>query len=355
MFIVAFVVLVAIVVFLQIKMGETAAQYLIYEGDPEEYLIEPSEPFKYVSYVRNIWGWPILYIGLYEQFSQNIHILDDGVKKGFFGDTTKYHFMLMAHKYITKSVTMSIDKRGEYALGRVMLETGDFLGIRSTCKSFDIDKRVVVKPRKAEDEELKEILGGYIGDEIVHRFILEDPVLIYGYREYTGREPMKSIAWKQTARTGQMYVKEYDHTTEMTAGVILNIEGANEEEVESCYEVTRMVCEELEKNQVVYDFYTNAKLIDRTGVITWLPEGLGTQYLNNILYAMGRSDGTCLFSIEALLEMCEKKRKSAKSYIIITPKLTDENRYLLNGFEVKSQQKICVLEGGVLCERNTSS
>ena len=56
----------------------------------------------------------------------------------------------------------------------------------------------------------------------MNRFIMEDPVLRLGYRDYTGREPIKQISWTQTARMGRMMVSCQDYTVERTVTVMLN-------------------------------------------------------------------------------------------------------------------------------------
>ena len=58
----------------------------------------------------------------------------------------------------------------------------------------------------------------------MRRFILDDPSLLVGYREYTGREPMKQISWNQTAKTGRLTVRQNDHTTDRIAMVIVNMD-----------------------------------------------------------------------------------------------------------------------------------
>ena len=56
-----------------------------------------------------------------------------------------------------------------------------------------------MRPRDWADSSA-DVLSGFLGDVSVRRFIYEDPVLTTGFREYTGREPMKHISWTQSAR-----------------------------------------------------------------------------------------------------------------------------------------------------------
>ena len=44
------------------------------------------------------------------------------------------------------------------------------------------------------------MLGGFLGELSVNRYLYEDPILTAGYRPYTSGDPMRSIAWKQSVR-----------------------------------------------------------------------------------------------------------------------------------------------------------
>ena len=108
---------------------------------------------------------------------------------------------------------------------------------------------------------LRELLGSFLGDYSVQRYLYEDPVMTAGYREYTGREPMKQISWKQSAHSMGLMVREYDHTVEPVLTLLLNVETAQERKepvLETCYSLARTVCQELEDKGIKYVFCTNA-------------------------------------------------------------------------------------------------
>ena len=48
------------------------------------------------------------------------------------------------------------------------------------------------------------------GDVLVKRWIMPDPFLVGGLREYRAGDPMRSVHWGASARTGRMQVKTYD-------------------------------------------------------------------------------------------------------------------------------------------------
>lgn len=49
-------------------------------------------------------------------------------------------------------------------------------------------------------------------------------MLIRGFREYTGREPLRSISWVQSARQSRFLVKEQENMTDLSCTILLDVE-----------------------------------------------------------------------------------------------------------------------------------
>ena len=178
---------------------------------------------------------------------------------------------------------------------------------------------------------------GFMGDVSVRRFIYEDPILTIGCRDYTGKEPMKNISWQHTARAGKVLVNQYDHTAESNVCIVLNIDGDSRFDIERCYEITRSVCEELEKRKIAYEFFTNADLEGPLGnKFSWVEEGLGRRHFGTIMYGLGCSRCICRHPFGWLIEQCKKRRRVALSYIVITPELSADAKLRLNELQAIS-------------------
>ena len=82
-------------------------------------------------------------------------------------------------------------------------------------------------------------------------------MLIRGFREYTGREPLRSISWVQSARQSRFLVKEQENMTDLSCTILLDVECRDEEReaelLEQCFSMVRSICEELEKRRIAYD------------------------------------------------------------------------------------------------------
>ncbi len=256
----------------------------------------------------------------------------------------EYRMTLRGRRSMTRTVTVSIPQRGVYKMGAYHLSAGDLLGFRE-AKCHGDGQRIVVMPHRSRQKLALDAVGGFLGDISVRRFILEDPVLTTGFRDYTGREPMRAISWTRTAQSGNLQVKQYDYTAERHIVVLLNTEGAQEEQLEECLRLTRSVCEALEKMKIPYGFRTNANLPGPVGKVTSMMEGLGEQHLNTILYGLGGADSTCFYSFRYLTWRTLRARKSSEAYIVITPNDLGEAHACIQELSNACGTPVCVLRG----------
>lgn len=323
---------------------------LTYEARCDLPLAEPEQPITLISQTENR-GWiPALYVHITESLPPEATLLADeewireNTRRGKTEIAVSDVTALLPHRRRTSELRFTLPRRGWYRLGRATIGAGDFLGLKEEFRRDNTRLEVVVMPRRCEIPAITQVLGGFLGDISVRRFILEDPVLAIGFREYTGREPMKAIAWNQTARNGALMVKQYDHTVDASVSVILNTEGGSEEDIERCYSITRTVCEELERKGIPYEFRTNGDLDGPVESLSFVAEGLGQQHLSTILYGLGRGNCRALSGFEKLVSRASKCKRSNLGYILITPPLTEEQAKLAARLRSEGST-LCVLTG----------
>lgn len=354
----AFIVCLALfVIILQRKLALHALKHLYYDYSLDKQLVEPNEKVILSSSVKNTSNIPIMYVGLSEFLPKEMNVLEDDnwmkkhFRSGLFEQNTSYKLYLEPHTKYKTRLHFSIPKRGMYKVGKYYIETGDFLGLKSQIKSQAINRTVVVMPKRYNSPIFLKTLGGFIGDISVRRFILEDPVLTIGYRDYTGREPLKNISWTQTSRMNKVLVKQFDYTVESNVSVILNMDSENKEVLETALEMMRTVCEELENMHMPYEFYTNGDIEGPLDNLSFLSEGLGNQHLNLILYGLGKSKLFSLYSFSELVDKIMSKHEPNKSYIIVTPRMNADSLNALKRLKDFSYYESCVIyanEGGDL-------
>ncbi len=326
--------LTAVILLLQFAISPKASRHLRLRYTFDTQLAEPGEKIACTGDLVNNWFFPILYINFYAYMPEGALI------PGKKGNSEAHSLFLLPHRSFRHTILFSLPKRGVYKSGKYYVQTGDFLGFRSWVTSEEIRCGITVMPKRCEDEPVLRILGGYIGDISVRRFILEDPVLTVGYLDYTGREPMKKISWKHSAKVGRLMVKNSDFTVDANAAVVLNMASGSEEEKEKCFEIVRTVCERLEQERIPYQFLSN-------GDAGNLEEGFGAKHMNQLMTNLGRSSLYGFFSFDSLVERCIRERKRSRSYFIISAPLSAEERDALARLQRYSEYELCVLEAEV--------
>ncbi len=339
-------------VLLEIKWAQYALRSLDIHISCDRPLAEPDQKVVCTAQVDNYSRLPIPFVRLVQDFPLEAKLEEDRswkdafCRKNFLAWYAEYRMTLRGRRSIKRNVTVSFPERGIYRVATYQLSAGDILGFRE-AKCHGGGQKVVVMPHRSRQQSAMDALGGFLGDVSVRRFILEDPILTTGFRDYTGREPMRAISWTRTAQSGALQVKQYDHTAEHHVVVLLNIEGADEAQLEECLRLTRSVCEKLEQRKIPYAFRTNANLPGPVGKIHNMVEGLGERHLHTILYGLGCADGTCFHSFRYLTRQTLKKRKSSESYIVITPDDSGDVRSCILELSNAVGSPVCVLKGSL--------
>lgn len=336
--------------FLERKWAPYALHLIQFHGQCDKVLAQPGDTVTWSSTVENHSRLPIPFIRLEVRFSnalkvkESAHWVRTHCRNGIQQWSAEERLAVMPRQSCTRTVSFTADQRGEHTLGRCRLSVGDLLGFRETGLEFNPD-RIVFMPEPAKNGKSLQAVGGFLGDLSVRRFILEDPILTIGFRDYTGREPLKDVSWTRTAMTGKLQVKQYDHTAEQTVTVLLNTEDGTPEELEGAFRLMRSVCEELEGKKIPFGLRTNGNLPGPVGKLFRLSEGLGSQHLNTILYSLGRADYTCYHSFRHLVRKTLDHRKSNESYIVVSPRQSAACTAAIRQLEAASGNPVCVLYG----------
>lgn len=317
-------------------------------GSSDKLLAEPGETVTWTAVVENHSRLPVLFARLWQHFPAEAQIAGDPKwieshrTVSFQQWHTEERMSLMPRQRCTRSVSFTFEKRGAYSVGNYRLSAGDLLGVSETGRA-GTGREIVVMPHRSKNAAAIQALGGFLGDISVRRFILEDPILTVGFRDYTGREPMKAISWTRTAMTGSLQVRQYDHTAEQIVVVLLNVENGAGETLEECFRLTRTVCETLESRKISYAFRTNGNLPGPVGKVFSLAEGLGGTHLSTILYGLGKADDTCFQSLRYLVRHTLNQRKNHEAYIVITPPLNEQGIAAVKMLESAAGSGVCLL------------
>ena len=304
---------------------------LVYDARPSSPSVDPGETFEVITTVENRKLLPVSFLKIQETFPRELSA-EEGISIRRDSEVARLSTstFLKPRQRMEKRFKASLPQRGRYFLRGANLHAGDFLGLKQTSAYFPVNREIVVLPAPLDSSYELRALGDFLGDMSVNRFIMEDPVLTLGFREYTGREPQRAISWTQSARMGRTMVKNYDHTLDLSATVILNVEYPKDidfrpELIEKCFSAGRTVCEALEAKRIKYGVLTNATSSGALGLWSQVGDGLGRSHLMSILEGLGRATYSCTMPFSRLADLASRKNEDGRYYVVITPVMTDRD------------------------------
>ena len=251
--------------------------------------------------------------------------------KGFNMISNRYTTFIMPYQRVKRGYKIVGEKRGLYNIKDVDFDLGDFIGFKFKNKYTKIKKEIIVLPEKLDLQEEIVPIGSLNGDICVKRWIVDDPLMTIGIREYTGNEPERYIHWGSSMKYNKLMVKNFDFTTDNSVLVALNTETMKpswqpieKDLIEKCISIARGVMEELESEKIPYGFATNAHndlSIYEKGY--YYHTGLGEHHLENFIEILGRLSYKVDTFFENTIRNIAKKQGNYTTVVIITPRILD--------------------------------
>jgi len=114
-------------------------------------------------------------------------------------------------------------RRGYYQIGPTVFETGDLMGLTRRYRIGAPPQYLLVLPRSVP-------LLGYdiasprpIGEIRIRDAVMQDPTRIRGIRKWQIGDPLRSVHWAATARTGTLHSKVYEPTSIAGATLVVDL------------------------------------------------------------------------------------------------------------------------------------
>jgi len=272
---------------------------------------------------RNLGRLPISYLSLRLGFPLSAQLPEDAdTRRDRSLLTVTEVFRLWGRRSRSRALAFSIPKRGVHTVAGRELARGDFLGLRLSTGRLDCRKTLLVYPPPLRSSALLEALGSECGEMSARRWLLRDPVLTLGVREYTGNEPMHEISWSQTARRGELMVREFDFTRSLNCCVLLSVSGLSEDDedelLDRCCGAARTVCDALIARGVEAALYTNASLVGyRAEPVRSATASLGRQM--DVLDILARVSPVACSSPAELAAAALEEQRGAAAFVLISP------------------------------------
>ena len=124
----------------------------------------------------------------------------------------------------TRRIKVKCRKRGYFVFPRVGITTSDLFLVDRFAKEFDNNSTLVVLPEVISSNLIEMLMSVTFSDVQCRRSLLTDPFALAGIREYGPGDPMKSINWKASAKTGELLVNQNASTCMKKVHIFVNLE-----------------------------------------------------------------------------------------------------------------------------------
>jgi hypothetical protein len=303
-----------------------ALNNLKYSRSFSKSVVEIDEEFEVETTMENNKYLPVSFLQISEDYPSLLSYKQKPLKMINVDEAANVYTMTMLpFQRVKRRYKVSASKRGRYLCKDVTLLVGDLLGLQMYRQPLEFLHEFVVLPQKANLEEAIVSYGDYNGDVSVRRWIIEDPILTVGVRDYTGLEPQKSIHWPSSLKGGRLMVKKFDFTTDNRVMIVLNVEtfkpfwmNIDHKRIEKCISMIRTIVEEFEEQGIPYGFWGNGQVMGEIGSDVIMP-GWGPNHLGNILEQLGRTDYSITMQFEEIMADLISMYIKYSTYVLVMP------------------------------------
>jgi len=205
--------------------------------------------------VENNRGWPIPWI-----------FIEDYHPKDFprVGQNKQLAFLMPGHS-VTLTYRLRCPRRGYHRIGPLLMESGDLFGLQRRFRTGVRQDYVSVLPTVAYIDTFNVATKRPQGPVKLSNRIYADPTRINSIREYAPGDPLNTIHWKATARTGVLHVKTYEPSSVVGGTLVLDLHDASykpdrkEERMELAITTTASIAYLLQVSGEQVGMITNAR------------------------------------------------------------------------------------------------
>lgn len=118
-------------------------------------------------------------------------------------------------------------RRGYFQIGPLVAETGDLFGLQRRFRTITKPHYWLVLPKVIPLHGYEVASRRPVGEVRVTYRLMEDPTLVSGIRAYQNGDPLRSVHWRATARTGTLQCKQFEPTTVAGATIVVDLHRAS--------------------------------------------------------------------------------------------------------------------------------
>jgi uncharacterized protein (DUF58 family) len=324
------------------------------------------EVVEIVEVITNSKPLPVIWLRMESTIDASLQFHGDTGIDIHEGERSQHHkslFTLFPYRRIRRRHEVVCVKRGIYRLESVVMTAGDLLGLRTRSRRITLQADLVVYPSIIPMQDVPLPSHNWQGDISVRRWIVDDPFIISGVREYRAGDGMNQISWKATARTGKLQVFQRDFTSDHRLVVLLNIEVSegmwdvvtDEALIERGISYAATIITNTIAQGMTAGFAHNAHSREKSVETIRIPSQGGSEHLLTILDAMSRIEMKKKLAFHSLLEEEIVNNSEKNDYVIITSHVTEIMSNLIDRLRTMGHSvQILSLEKDELERRETA-
>jgi uncharacterized protein (DUF58 family) len=131
--------------------------------------------------------------------------------------------MLWGGETRTLAYEIVCHRRGYFQVGPTVLETGDVMGLYRRYRVGTEPQYITVLPQIIPLTSYEIGSRRPIGEIRMRENVMDDPTRLRGIRQWQPGDPMRSVHWAATARTGSLHSKIYEPSSIIGATLVLDL------------------------------------------------------------------------------------------------------------------------------------
>ena len=189
----------------------------------EEYVYEGDEA-KITETIENCKKLPLPVVEVF--FRASKHLVFHDRENSVVSDHTYKRdvFALTGYQRITRTIPIECTRRGYYHIDQVGISAWTLLHEQQFFMDQSVDTGIYVYAKRTVVDDISLLCEKIMGALQGAKRIYEDPFAFCQIREYTRNDPMKTINWKASARTGELMVNTFESTFAERVMLYLDLE-----------------------------------------------------------------------------------------------------------------------------------
>lgn len=261
-------------------------------------------------------------------------------------------FTLFGRQKIVRTLPFVCRKRGFYRIQRAGVIGYDFFFDEAGYLEAEQDTQLFVYPRPVDTARIRPVCRAISGMVLSGNRLYPDPFEFSGLREYRPTDPMNTINWKASAKSGGLMVNQYDSTTSIDLTIFLDIADEGiwkyEELTEESIRIAASLCARLAAQNMEMDIISNGICVypgegeRKEAFAMHLKAGSGQMpELNRRLACMDTVKKTCPMSEVLVAEAAKRRREHI--YLLISKNQSDALLYDLRALAGNDNQILWVV------------